>query len=196
MLKLLDNFYITKIESNMRWSSSKLNRTSEYKFLYKDFWIELDVQFEILGYTAEANIAIVNFGYIIDVRKWSNRSQEYKWIDDLDKNSGKSTKQYFDNIDARKLVVRFIEKSIGKYLKNVGPAIVLRGAHNELKINLPRYHQLDKPFFDNGYYKKECDIKEFSSLYEITNSKKEDDAVMWVYSKNESYLSQLIEVFE
>ncbi len=196
MLKLLDDFFITKIKPKTGWSDSKLNQTDEYYFIYKDFLLELKIQFEIIGYTAEANIAIVNFGYILDIKKWSSRDQRHKWIEELDEQSGKSTKQYFDNVEARKLLLQFIEKSISKYLKNVKPAVVIRGAHNDIKVHLQRYQQLDKAFFENNYIKKEYDIKEVSSLYEITLAKKDDDTVVWTYSKTELFLNQLVDVFK
>ena len=196
MLKLLENFHITKIRINTQWNRSKLNQANEHNFVYKNFLISLETQFQVIGYTAQDNMAIVNFGYSVEIKKWSNRDQQYQWIPDLDEQSGRSTKQYFDDKEARKLLVRFIEKTIFKYLRDVTPAIIIRGALSDIKVELPRYTQLDANFFNAGYKKRVYNIKEFDSLYKITHNPKDDDVVVWAYSKNENHFDQLVDVYK
>jgi len=197
MLKLADDFYIASINNcKSFFQNSKLIKEKEYIFIYKNYKIELEIEFKIVGYTREDNIAIVNFGYAVDIEKWSNKSQSYRWIKDLDKQNGYSTKKYFDSNEAREIILCFIEKTIDKYLKNISPAIIIRGAHSDIKINLPRYKRLDKQFFKNRYIKKEIAISDFDLLYKLTDSKDDDDRIIWAYCKKEKYFQQLSDVFE
>lgn len=196
MLKLATDFYITSIENQNYFSNSKLEKGKTYRFKYKEYKIELETQFKIIGYTKEDNIAIINFGYTVDVEKWSNRLLRYEWINGLDNENGLDTKKYFDSKEARKLVLQFIEKMIDKYLKSIAPAIIIRGAHSEIKINLPRYKRFDKQFIQNGYEKKVFNIKEYDSLYQITGNKEDTDKVIWTYSKNANHFEKLLNVIE
>jgi len=193
MLKLAKDFYIVRIVKNR---DNNLNKRYEYFFRYKNYRVELEVEFLIVGYTKEDNSAIVNFGYTVDIERWSNRLQRFKWINDLDNQNGKSTKKYLDSQVARELVLRFVERALKEYLKKVSPAILIRGAHSELKVNLPRYKRLDKIFFEQNYKKRELDIKEYKSLYETAYTPKKDDKVIWAYSKKDYLLDQLSEVIE
>ncbi len=36
--------------------------------------------FAIVGYTQEDNIAIVNFGYSVDIEKWTDKEQRFSYI--------------------------------------------------------------------------------------------------------------------
>jgi hypothetical protein len=195
MLKLSDGFYITSIDTDNRWSSSKLDQEYAYKFRYKDFRVELSIMFTIMGYTREDNMAIINFGYSVDIDRWSDKEQSFSCIDDLYKEDGKSTKKYLDSLKARELILRFIERRINKYLKTVSPAIVIRGALSDIKVNLSRYTRLDLPFSNHGYHKKEFDIKKSDSLYQIIQNKNNDDKVIWAYSKKIEHFEKLEEVF-
>ena len=198
MLTLAKDFYITSIESREYYrNESKLNKKYTHYFRYKNFRITLSVSFDIIGYTAEENIAIVNFGYDVDVERWSNRKQRFDYIQDLDSQNGKSTKKYFDSPEARDLILRFIERSIDKYLRTISPAIIIRGALSEISLNLPRYKRLDAPFFAYGYHKKAFDIKQSDALYKISAGEKgEEDKVIWVYCKKEAHFKQLDNVFK
>jgi len=197
MLKLADNFYITSINNYKGLSNRlKLIEDKEYTFVYKNYKIQLMIEFQRVGYTREDNIAIINFGYAVDIDKWSNRRQSFEWIEYLDKQDGSSTKKYFDSTDARKIVLCFIEKTIDKYLKKISPAIVIRGALSDIKINLPRYKRLDKQFIKNSYTKQELSIDKFDSLYKLTSPKEKDDKVIWAYSKKVKLLQQLADVFK
>ena len=197
MLKLSKDFYITSIDTKNRWNESKLNKDCEYNFRYKNFKVELKIAFEIVGYTYEDNMAVINFGYDVDIEKWSDKEQSFSYIDDLDSQNGKSTKKYLDSPEARELLVRFIERNIDKYLKTISSAIIIRGVLSDIKVNLPRYKRFDLPFSDEGYHKKEFDIKKSDSLYQICTGKKvKDDKVIWVYCKNKSHFNKLENVFK
>jgi len=114
----------------------------------------------------------------------------------LDDQNGKSTKKYLDSQDARELVLRFVERALKEYLTKISPAIIIRGAHSELKINLPRYKRLDKFFFEQNYKKREFDVKEYKSLYSIVYIPDEDDKVIWAYSKKDYLLDTLNDVVD
>jgi len=194
MLKLAKDFYITAINKRFGYRSSSLEKEYLYTFVYKEYQIELNTEFKIIGYTKEDNIAMVNFGYVVDIEKWSNKHQRYCYINDLDKENGKSTKKYLDSKDAREILLKFVERFIKNYLKKVSPAIIKRGALSEIKLNLPRYKRFDKLFCKN-YTKKEFDIDKYNSLYKICgNYKKDENKTIWVYAKKESHLLQLKEV--
>jgi len=197
MLKLSQDFYITSSKDRSYWNDTKLDRDYEYDFRYKEFKVELKINFKIVGYTYEDNMAIINFGYDVDVEKWSDREQGFSYIEGLDSQNGKSTKKYFNSQEARELLLRFIERKIDTYLKTVSPAIIIRGALSDIQVNLTRYKRLDAQFFKYGYHKKEFDIKNSDSLYQISSGKKEeDDKVIWVYCKNESHFKKLENVFK
>ena len=197
MLKLSQDFYITSAKDRSYWNDTKLDRDYEYDFRYKEFKVELKINFKIVGYTYEDNMAIINFGYDVDVEKWSDREQGFSYIEGLDSQNGKSTKKYFNSQEARELLLRFIERKIDTYLKTVSPAIIIRGALSDIQVNLTRYKRLDAQFFKHGYHKKEFDIKNSDSLYQISSGKKEeDDKVIWVYCKNESHFKKLENVFK
>jgi len=198
MLTLAKDFYITSIKNHEYYRNKpRLNKEYKYYFRYKNFQITLSVSFDIIGYTAEENIAIVNFGYDVDVEQWSNRKQRFCYIPDLDSQNGKSTKKYFDSPQARELILRFIERAIYKYLRTISPAIIIRSALSEISLNLPRYKRLDAPFFAYGYHKKTFDIKQSDALYKISAGEKgEEDKVIWVYCKKEPHFKQLDNVFK
>ncbi len=185
MLKLSKEFYVTSIVKFYRYrrDNSKLNEEYIYSFKYKNFQIKLAVIFTIMGHTDEDNIAIVNFGYLVDIEKWSDREQEFCYIRDLDETDGRSTKKYLDSAEAREIILRFVEKSIDRYLRKVSPAIIIRGPLSDVKSNLPRYKRLDLLYANHGYHKKELDIKKYDSLYEISAKQGEDDKVIWAYSR-------------
>ena len=194
MLKLAKDFYITKIDRDSGYGNSSLEKEQLYTFVYKKYKVQLDMEFKIIGYTEEDNVAIINFGYIVDIKKWSNKDQNYNYIYDLDNANGKSTKKYLDSKDAREILLKFIERFIESYLNKVSPAIILRGALSEIKLNLPRYKRFDN-IFCKHYTKKEFDIDKYDSLYKICGNYKEDkNKTIWVYGKKESHLSQLEEV--
>jgi len=202
MLKLAKDFYIISVFSTdsfaniylPRFKRYKYSRFYTYRFLYKNYQIVLDISFCQYGYIKDSNLAIINFGYAVYIKKWSNKKQDYYFIDDVDYESGKSTKRYLDSQEARELILRFIEKRIDKYLKRVSPPILIRGAMDEVKINLPRYKRLDKQFFKHGYIKKEFDVKRSQSLYNLITEKSDDDKEIWVYSKDEALFNRLDEV--
>ncbi len=196
MLKLANDFYITSTQNNDSWKQSNLDREFTYDFRYKEFLIYLKISFEIIGYTKEDNIAIINFGYEVDIKRWLDRKQRFFYIADLDSINGKSTKKYLDSKDARELILRFIERTLAKYLKTVSPAIMIRGALNDIKTDLPRYKKFDILFFKFGYNKKEFDIKKYNSLYQISFDQQDDDKVFWVYCKNKNHFKQLKNVFK
>ena len=194
MLKLAKDFYITSINREYGYNKSSLEKMYLSTFIYKQYKIELDMEFKIIGYTKEDNIAIINFGYTVDIEEWSNKDQNYNSLYDLDEADGKSTKKYLDSKDAREILLRFVERFIENYINKVSPAIILRGALSEIKLNLPRYKRLDK-FFCKDYVKQEFDINKYNSLYKICgNYKADENKTIWVYAKKESHLLQLEEV--
>ena len=197
MLKLSPNFYITSIDNQNRWNSSKLEQEYKYNFRYKEFQVELTTMFTIIGYTQKDNIAIINFGYSVGIERWSDKAQRFCYIDDMEEEDGRVTKKYLDSQEARELILRFIEKRVDSYLFSISPAIIIRGALSDIKVNLPRYKRLDLPFFKHSYHKKEFDIKESDSLYEIAAGRKsDDDKVIWAYCKDESHFKKLEDVFK
>lgn len=193
MLKLAENFYITSIYESGRYA---LNSQKTYNFRYKNYCIELDIQFEMLSVTKKSNIAIINFGYTVDIREWSDREMKYIYINDLDRQDGRSTKKYFDSKQGRELVLKFIEKTILKYLKKVQPALLIRGALSDIKTNLPRYKRFDKCFLKNGYKKISIQTKDYKSLHEATFNCREKDAnTIWAYTKDKKYFKELKSVY-
>ena len=97
MLKLTRDFYICS--RNQRcWDCNILEKEIEYNFLYKKIYqIRLNINFKHIGFTKEDNIAIINFGYSLDIDKFSYRSLEFESLEDVDNENGKSTKKYFDS---------------------------------------------------------------------------------------------------
>lgn len=193
MLKLTKDFFIVSIR-RYKWTKTKIEDQTTYTFLYKNYKIELTISFVILGYTKEDNVAIMNFGYDVDIEKWSNKDQDFRDIRGFNSQDGSATKKYLDSQEARELILRFIERYINKYLKKINPSIIIRGALSETRIKLPRYTRMDKQFFANNYHKKELDITTANSLYQITEEKDETDKVIWTYCKKESHFEQLQEV--
>ncbi len=193
MLKLSKDFYITSIDNFSHFIRSGFDSEYNYHFRYKNFKVVLSVSFELIGYTVEDNNAIMNFGYAVDIQKWSDIEQDFIYIDDLDNADGRSTKKYLDSAEAREIILRFVEKRIDKYLRKVSPAIIIRGPLSDFKSNLPRYKRLDLPYANHGYHKKELDIKKYDSLYQITFRYKagEDDNVIWAYSKKMELFEKL-----
>ena len=192
MLKLTRDFYICS--RNQRcWSCDVLEREIDYNFLYKKIYqIELHINFKHIGFTKEDNIAIINFGYSLDVEKFSHRSLRFEYLDDVDNENGKSTKKYFNSKKAREIVLKIIEKNIDKYLKQVSPAIIIRGALSEIKLNLPRYKRFDKIFLNHNYLKQEFDVDQYQFLYKITsNYKKDKNKTIWAYAKKRWYFKNL-----
>ena len=194
MLRLAKDFYITKIEK--RFNSRRYPTTEYvYHFGYKNYALELSVEFKQVGVTEEDNIAIVNFGYRLEIEKWSNRIQSFEYIYDIDTQDGKSTKIYFDSEEAREIVLKFVERSIKKHLSFSKHAIIIRGGLNGIKLSLPRYRRLDKYFFEFGYIKKEFPIDKVKALYSISgNNRDENNNVLWVYCKKEWYFKQLNDI--
>ena len=193
MLKLLDDFYITKYWADC-YRRQPLDVRYNHEFRYKNYKIELCSSFSVIGYTKEKNMAILNFGYSVDVRRWSNREQSFEMLYDVDEQDGKSTKKYFDSPEAREFVLRFVEKSIEKYLDNISPAIVIRGAHSKIKTKLPRYKRLDRGFLERGYTKRVININDNKMLYNITLNREDSDSEIWVYCKKESFFNELIDI--
>ena len=198
MLKLAKDFYITSYKSNSSyWLETSLDKEYEYVFRYKNYKVETSIQYKVIGHTKESNIAIVNFGYKVDIEKWSDKEQTFTFIEDLDDEDGKSTKKYFDSKKAREIVLRFIERTIKKYLKQKEPAIVIRGALSDVKVNLPRYKRLDRHFLEQNYIKKEFLAQTLNSLYKICINKEDDiDKYIWVYCKKEIFLEELRDVVQ
>ena len=197
MLKLSPNFYITSIDTKNRWNSSKLEQEYKYNFRYKEFQVELTTMFTIIGHTQKDNIAIINFGYAVGIERWSDKAQRFCYIDETEEEDGRVTKRYLDSQEARELILRFIEKRVDSYLSNISPAIIVRGALSDIKVNLPRYKRLDAQLFKHDYHKKEFDIKQSDSLYKIAAGRKsDDDKVIWVYCKDERHFKKLEDVFK
>ena len=196
MLKLAKDFYITAYQKRKNFFQDNfLEQSYEYTFRYKEYTLDLNINFGLAGHTKEDNIAIINFGYNLDIEKWSNKKQRFQYIADVDSANGKSTKKYFDNIEAREIVLRFVEKCIDKYIKKYNPAIIVRGALSNIKINLPRYKRLDKKFFKYNYIKNVYSIDSSKSLYKIcANNDDTDNKEIWVYCKKEWYFKQLDDV--
>jgi hypothetical protein len=196
MLKLAKDFYITSIDYDYAWNSHVFDKEIRFCFRYKNYKVELIVSFSSRGITKEDNLPIINFGYGVTIQKWSNKAQDWQLLDDVDELNGKSTKKYFDSKEAREIVLRFVERAIQKYLKKNHPAIIIRGALSEIKLNLPRYKRLDK-IFSQYYTKKEFDINRYDSLYHLCiNYKKDENKVIWAYCKKEWYFDQLNEVIK
>ena len=65
MIQLAKDFYIVSIEKN-NWTNSRLENNTTYTFKYKNYKLELRPSFDILGYTKEDNMAILNFGYVLE----------------------------------------------------------------------------------------------------------------------------------
>ena len=198
MLRLSPAFYITSIETQNRWHlpQSKLNKERAYHFRYREFKITLRIAFEVVGYTSGKNMAIVNFGYEVEIERWSERKQRFYYIEGIDGQDGRSTKKYLDSKEARALMMRFVERNIARYLRRVSPAIVIRGALSKIETGLPRYRRLDKPFFECGYHKKVFAIDESDTLYRIcVGEKREEDSMIWVYCKDARYFQKLENVF-
>jgi len=197
MLKLAKDFYITSIEHNCYRSKKNLPYTLEkeynYIFRYKEYRVNLTIQLDRIGYTRDDNITIFNFGYLVNIKKWSNKEQRFEWIDDLDEEDGSSTKKYLDSKEARAIILKFIHKFIDKHLKYTKPAIIIRGGMSEIKTNLPRYKALDTEFFKHNYIKKIFNIDKTNSLSKIAIIK-DKDKELWVYCKKEWYFEQLNDV--
>ena len=196
MLKLSKDFYITSIDNFSHFISSGFDSEYHYHFRYKDFKVVLTVSFKLIGHTVEDNNAIVNFGYSVDIQKWSDIEQDFCYIRDLDNADGRSTKKYLDSAEAREIILRFVEKRIDKYLRKVSPAIIIRGPLSNFKSNLPRYKRLDLPYANHGYHKKELDIKKYDSLYQISFRYGEDNKVIWAYSKKMELFEKLEKVIK
>ena len=197
MLKLSPNFYITSINTQNHWNSSKLEQEYTYNFRYKEFQVELTTMFTIIGHTKKDNIAIINFGYSVDIERWSDKKQRFWYISDMNLEDGRVTKRYLDSQEARELILRFVEKRVDSYLSSISPAIIVRGALSDIQVNLPRYKRLDSQFFKHSYHKKEFDIKNSDSLYAIAAGiKSDDDKVIWAYSKDKSHFKKLKDVFK
>lgn len=193
MLKLANKFYITSIK---KYNVNKIDKSCEYIFKYKNFRVILKIYFTILGFSDASNIAIVNFGYLVDVEKFSNRLMRYVFIEDLDKNDGQSTKKYFDSKETREILVKFIEKNLSNYLANSAPTLLIRGTLSDIKANLPRYKRLDIPFFKNNYKKIVLKTNIYKSLHDITPNKDDKKGkVIWAYAKDEKYFKELENVF-
>lgn len=193
MLKLAENFYMSSI-----WVREKngLNLKKDYNFIYKNYNIILQIDFCMLAVTRKSNIAIVNFGYSVDVRKWSNRHLRYVYVDDLDEQDGRSTKKYFDDKTAREIVVRTLEKNMSNYLIKVKPCILIRGAFSDIKASLPRYKRFDKIFFENNYQKTELNTKDYESLHKVTLNKNDETCkLIWAYAKDNKNLLELRDVY-
>lgn len=196
MLQLAENFYITSIDKNRYWSQSKLCEKTTYNFIHYKYKVELTIAFSIIGYTEEDNIAIINFGYMVDIEKWSNREQQYCEIEDLDPQDGRSTKKYISSKEIRTIILNCIEKRLDKYLQNISPTIIIRGALSNIKANLDRYTRLNDLFLKYKYYKKELDIQKSDSLYKISVDKHDNDNVIWAYSKKQEHFDKLDSVFK
>jgi len=193
MLTLLKDFKIVSID-NDDYKKTKLEKFKNYLFMYKKHKIELSVSFSVLGFTKKDNIAILNFGYSVNVLEWVQEKNDYEdQLLNLIPDSSR-TKEYIDSKEARELIVRFVEKSVDEYLKKVSPAIVIRGALTEEQINLQRYKRLDTFFLKYGYQKKIFTVSENKSLYSIAATKYSGAKYIWAYSKNPSYLDQLNDV--
>ena len=67
MLQLAEDFYLVSIRNTNSWCESKIDSKLTYVFRYKNYKVELSPSFTLLGFTKEDNIAILNFGYIVDI---------------------------------------------------------------------------------------------------------------------------------
>jgi len=190
MLKLIEDFYIISIERN--WNGSILENKTTYTFRYKNYKIELIASFIIIAYTKEDQIAIINFGYVVDIEKWSNRKQCFEHIPGLKNKNGCSTKKYLDSSEAREIILKFLERFIDKYLGQIKPSIVIRGLFTNINTKLPRYTRFDTPFFDHGYIKEEFDFTIADSLFRSVKAK--EDKELWIYCKKESYYELLSQI--
>lgn len=130
------------------------------------------LEFRIVGFTDYSNTAIINFGYMVYISKYSNKNMGCYYVGGIDNKSGKSTKKYFGSKKAREIVVKFIEKSLYKYLKKSKPTLIIFGALSHTEANLPRYKRLEMPFLANGYRKKILEANKYKSLHQITSKKK------------------------
>ncbi len=196
MLRLANDFYITSIDrSKYIFEDSLLIQSKNYTFRYKEYKIDVEIKFTIIGHIKEDTVSIVNFVYDLDIRRWSNKEQKFKYFD-LDNKNGQDTKKYFDSKEARELVLRFIERDVDKYLQKTSPAIIVRGPLSELDMKLPRFKRFDAQFEKHNYIKRELDINEYDSLYNLIYDPKEDAKVFWVYCKKESSFDKLNTAFK
>jgi hypothetical protein len=195
MLRLAKDFYIANIDKSSGYTRDPFAREYEYRFVYKKYKVELTTQFSICGYTKKDNTPIINFGYSINIERFCNRHLYYTYIDDLDRSNGKSTKKYFDSKEAREIVLKFVDRFIDRYLQDVSPCIIIRGAMSQIKTNLPRYKRFDKHFDKYNYKKTTMHISECDDLYSITYNKTVEDKEIWVYTKKRKHIKRLKDIY-
>jgi hypothetical protein len=122
----------------------------------------MNVSCECIGYATEDYTPVLNFGYYVDIERFDRRSMSYVYIRDLDEQSGKSTKQYFDDPGSRATAFAFIKNSLQKYLSTTKPPIVVRGPMTDFKKQNKRYTDITEIFIKNGYQKIVVPAREMS----------------------------------
>ncbi len=193
MIKLCDNFHIYSIDNKLQ---NSFEFEKYYNFIYKEFQIRLNISFSVVALSKKSNTVIVNFGYLVIIKKWSKKLMRYEELKNVDIQSGKSTKQYLDSPQAREIILRFIEKNIDNYLKTKKPALLIRGSLNKTQLYLPRYKRLDGMFFKNDYKKAELKTKKYKSLHKATfNCTDKNSKTIWAYCKDERMFKELKDVY-
>lgn len=184
------NFSIRSIDKNWEYEQNKL--TLERRFKYK-FMIEhtinktmheilLNISFSPNGYTTNTNILIVNFGYDVEIRKWSNRTCEFEWCQ-IDSDNGKGNKHILIP-ETRIIINKFVQHFMKKYLQEINPRIIYRGVLNNFKTKSKRYLDLDNVLYSFNYEKQIFLASKNKSLSDIACvRKKKEDTKIWCYSK-------------
>ncbi len=173
MLKLSQDLSILSIRP--RWGNSVSMYEYIYVFKYKEIFLELEVQLSKLGYSNEDKVLIINFGYSLNFYKENCKELNFELISNYGEDDGRATKEHLDGKEAREIVRRFIKKRLELYLKNIFPAIVVRGPLNDKKASLPRYQELDEAFWEYGYKKRVFALNELGNVQECHHLIREGD---------------------
>ena len=152
-MKLEHGLELLNIDYNdMDAGEPEIFNTTDYMFTYKNYKIELSVNFSTTAYTTRYFMPVLNFGYSTNLYRWYKKDAFYGSMHrEYEDNDGRSIAKFIDSRPARQLLTKFVHKYVKKYISKNKPPIIIRGPLSEFKQNSPRYQKIDEMLIDAGY---------------------------------------------
>jgi hypothetical protein len=193
-MKLTETMSLVEKDNRMFFADHPIESKSEYRFWVEEgYYVILTLAYSVVGESPNYHVPIVNFGYAVSIEFHSIKGALFLKPNDLDIQSGLSTKKYFSDPINRSIISSIIEKNLLHYIRQKNPPILIRGPITAIKKTLQRYRDITKILVDSGYEEKIFSVNQMPQ--ELTTLKHNEcmpKDEMWMYVKDSKLWDELV----